>query len=39
MYVPVSVIEWLAGVDGLPMTAVVVGIAFPYMRKFKRIGG
>jgi predicted permease len=33
IYVPVSVLEWLLGDGGLPITAVVVGIALPYMRK------
>jgi hypothetical protein len=33
IYVPVSIIEWLARDGGLPLTAVVVGIALPYMRK------
>ncbi|OAT84729.1 hypothetical protein A6P54_20900 [Bacillus sp. MKU004] len=33
IYVPVSVIEWLAGEGGIPLTALVVGIALPYMRK------
>ena len=33
IYVQVSVLEWLLGDGGLPVTAVVVGIALPYMRK------
>ncbi|PFG03892.1 hypothetical protein [Bacillus sp. es.034] len=33
VYVPVSVLEWLLGDGSMPVTAVVVGIALPYMRK------
>jgi hypothetical protein len=33
IFVPVSVLEWFAGDGGLPITAVVVGIALPFMRK------
>ncbi|MFC4558648.1 hypothetical protein ACFO3D_10550 [Virgibacillus kekensis] len=33
VYVPVTLIEWLAGGGGIPYTAVIVGIALPYMRK------
>ncbi|MCC5804408.1 hypothetical protein [Rossellomorea vietnamensis] len=33
IYVPVSILEWLAGDGGIPITAVVVGMALPYMRK------
>ncbi|MCA1057011.1 hypothetical protein LCM10_18770 [Rossellomorea aquimaris] len=31
IYVPVSIIQWFAGDGGI--TALVVGIALPYMRK------
>lgn len=33
IFVPVTVIEWLAGGGGVPYTAVVIGIALPVMRK------
>lgn len=32
-FVPVTVIEWLAGDSGVPYTAVVIGLALPVMRK------
>lgn len=33
IYVPVTVVEWLAGSGGFPITAVVVGFGLPLMRK------
>ncbi|MGG3915103.1 hypothetical protein [Rossellomorea vietnamensis] len=33
IYVLISVLEWLLGDGGVPITAVVVGIALPYIRK------
>lgn len=33
IFVPVTVIEWLAGSGGFPITALVVGVALPLMRK------
>ncbi|SFD94435.1 hypothetical protein SAMN05216238_10661 [Lentibacillus persicus] len=33
IFVPVTVIEWLAGTGGFPITAVVVGMGLPLMRK------
>ncbi|MFD2760681.1 hypothetical protein [Lentibacillus juripiscarius] len=33
IFVPVTVIEWLAGSGGFPITAIVVGLGLPLMRK------
>ncbi|WP_077327777.1 hypothetical protein [Virgibacillus siamensis] len=33
IFVPVTVFEWLAGSEGFPLTAIVVGFALPLMRK------
>ncbi|WP_409273228.1 hypothetical protein V1499_01565 [Neobacillus sp. SCS-31] len=33
IYVPVSLLEWLGGDGGIPITAVVVGVALPFIRK------
>ncbi|MBM7588267.1 hypothetical protein JOC86_004864 [Bacillus pakistanensis] len=33
IYVPVSVLMWLIGDEGFPITAVAVGIGLPIMRK------
>lgn len=33
IYVPVTVISWLAGDGGIPYTAVIVGVGLPIMRK------
>ncbi|GGK08600.1 hypothetical protein GCM10007063_33760 [Lentibacillus kapialis] len=33
IYVPIAVVEWLAGTGGFPITAVVVGVGIPLMRK------
>jgi len=33
VFVPVTVIEWLAGTGGFPITAVVVALGLPLMRK------
>ncbi|WP_067724819.1 hypothetical protein [Oceanobacillus damuensis] len=33
VFVPITVIEWLTGNGGFPMTALIVGLALPAMRK------
>ena len=33
VFVPVTFEEWLLGEGGFPFTAIVVGMALPYMRK------
>ncbi|GEL76476.1 hypothetical protein [Tenuibacillus multivorans] len=33
IFAPITVTEWLAGSGGFPYTAIVVGIALPFMRK------
>ncbi|ETP69083.1 hypothetical protein AC739_01555 [Planococcus glaciei] len=33
VFVPVTFAEWLLGEGGFPFTAIVVGMALPYMRK------
>lgn len=33
IYTPVTALEWLAGEGGFPFTAIIVGVALPFMRK------
>lgn len=33
IFVPITVIEWLAGGGSIPYTAVIVGVGLPIMRK------
>ncbi|MBS4179489.1 hypothetical protein [Lederbergia citrea] len=33
IYTPVSIFEWLAADGKFPFTAIVVGLALPFMRK------
>ncbi|WP_158234620.1 hypothetical protein [Lentibacillus sediminis] len=33
IYAPITIVEWLAGSGGFPLTAVVLGIGLPLARK------
>ncbi|MFD1020582.1 hypothetical protein ACFQ2J_15445 [Thalassobacillus hwangdonensis] len=33
VYLPISLFEWIVGSSGFPYTALIVGLALPWMRK------